>query len=43
MKRTSFIQLDQSALEAIGPAAVLLAEAEGLHAHARSIEVRLGR
>jgi histidinol dehydrogenase len=42
MKRTSFIQLDDAALRAIGPAAVALAEAEGLPAHARSIEVRLG-
>jgi histidinol dehydrogenase len=42
MKRTSFIQLDQAALEAIGPAAIALADAEGLPAHARSIEVRLG-
>ena len=41
MKRTSFIQLDESALKAIGPAAVELADAEGLPAHARSIEVRL--
>lgn len=43
MKRTSFIQLDQTALEAIGPAAVALADAEGLPAHARSIQVRLSR
>ncbi len=42
MKRTSFIQLDAAALEAIGPAAIALADAEGLPAHARSIEVRLG-
>jgi histidinol dehydrogenase len=41
MKRTSFIQLDETALSALGPAAVALAEAEGLPAHARSIEVRL--
>ncbi|WP_423142886.1 histidinol dehydrogenase [Parablastomonas sp. CN1-191] len=41
MKRTSFIQLDEAALAALGPAAVALAEAEGLPAHARSIEVRL--
>lgn len=41
MKRTSFIQLDAAALEAVGPAAVALAEAEGLPAHARSISVRL--
>lgn len=42
MKRTSFIQLDDTALRAIGPAAIELADAEGLTAHARSIEVRLG-
>ena len=42
MKRTSFIQLDETALKAIGPAAVELADAEGLPAHARSIELRLG-
>jgi histidinol dehydrogenase len=43
MKRTSFIQLDESALHAIGPAAIALAEAEGLPAHARSVAVRLGQ
>ena len=43
MKRTSFIELDQAALEAIGPAAVALADAEGLPAHARSISVRLSQ
>ena len=42
MKRTSFIQLDERALAAIGPAAIALADAEGLPAHARSIETRLG-
>lgn len=42
MKRTSFVQLDETALKAIGPAAIALADAEGLTAHARSIEVRLG-
>ncbi len=42
MKRTSFIQLDEAALKAVGPAAIALADAEGLTAHARSIEVRLG-
>jgi histidinol dehydrogenase len=41
-KRTRVIQHDEAALEAIGPAAVALADAEGLPAHARSIEVRLG-
>ncbi|EIZ80593.1 histidinol dehydrogenase [Novosphingobium sp. Rr 2-17] len=43
MKRTSFIQLDDAALAAVGPAAVALADAEGLPAHARSISVRLGQ
>ena len=42
MKRTSFIQLDEAALKLLGPAAIALAEAEGLPAHARSIETRLG-
>ena len=42
MKRTSFIELGDAALNAIGPAAIALADAEGLPAHARSIEVRLG-
>ena len=42
MKRTSFIQLDEAALKAVGPAAIELADAEGLTAHARSIEIRLG-
>ncbi len=40
MKRTSFIELDEASLSAIGPAAVALAEAEGLPAHARSVDVR---
>lgn len=42
MKRTSFIQAGPTALAEIGPAAIALAEAEGLSAHARSIELRLG-
>ncbi|WP_133365063.1 histidinol dehydrogenase [Qipengyuania sediminis] len=41
MKRTSFIAATESALAALGPAAVLLAEAEGLPAHARSVQLRL--
>ncbi len=41
MKRTSFIALDKKALKAIGPAAVALADAEGLPAHAASVKVRL--
>ena len=43
MKRTSFIHCDEQALANIGPAAVILAKAEGLPAHAASIEKRLGR
>jgi len=43
MKRTSFIELDDAALSAIGPAAIALAEAEGLPAHARSVSIRLDR
>jgi histidinol dehydrogenase len=43
MKRTSFIAVDDAALRAIGPAAAVLARAEGLPAHARSIELRLAR
>ncbi|MGB7408265.1 MAG: histidinol dehydrogenase, partial [Pontixanthobacter sp.] len=41
MKRSSFIELDEAALAAIGPAAIALANAEGLPAHAKSIETRL--
>jgi histidinol dehydrogenase len=43
MKRTSFIQLDEAALHQIGPAAVALADAEGLPAHGRSVSIRLGK
>ncbi len=42
LKRTTWIAGDQEALRRVGPAAVALAEAEGLHAHGRSISVRLG-
>ena len=41
MKRTSFIECGPGALAAIGPAAVALAEAEGLPAHANSVSMRL--
>ncbi len=41
MKRTSFIALDKGALDKIGPAAVRLAEMEGLPAHAKSVKLRL--
>ncbi len=43
MKRTSILGCDADALNAIGPAAITLAEAEGLEAHARSIAIRLNR
>jgi len=41
MKRTSFLALDGASLAAIGPAAVALAGAEGLPAHALSVSQRL--
>ncbi len=41
MKRTSFLQLDAASLAAIGPAAVALAQAEGLPAHGLSVSLRL--
>ena len=37
------IGCDAKGLAAIGPAAVALAEAEGLDAHALSVSIRLGR
>ncbi len=43
LKRTTWVEADAAALAQVGPAAVALAEAEGLHAHARSIAVRLGQ
>jgi histidinol dehydrogenase len=43
LKRTTWVEADAAALAEVGPAAVALAEAEGLHAHARSIAVRLGQ
>ena len=41
MKRTTLLACDANALRHIGPAAIRLAEAEGLDAHARSILRRL--
>ena len=41
MKRTSFLQLDETALAELGPATIALAQAEGLPAHARSVALRL--
>jgi len=43
LKRTTWVAADARALAEIGPAAVTLAEAEGLGAHARSIALRLNR
>ena len=43
MKRTSIVSCDAGALAAIGPAAITLAEAEGLDAHALSVAIRLNR
>ena len=41
MKRTSVLRCDAAALAALGPAAVALGEADGLHGHARSVAMRL--
>jgi len=41
MKRTTFVGCDAASLARIGPAAVTLAQAEGLDAHARSVALRL--
>jgi histidinol dehydrogenase len=41
MKRTSILKLDPESLAALGPAAMVLAEAEGLDAHKRSVAIRL--
>jgi histidinol dehydrogenase len=42
LKRTTWIDADEAALRAVGPAGALLAAAEGLQAHQRSLEIRLG-
>src|SRR5438876_5759743 len=41
MKRTSILKCGPDQLRALGPAAVTLAQAEGLEAHARSVGLRL--
>ena len=41
MKRASILKLDAESLAALGPAAMTLAEAEGLEAHRRSVAIRL--
>ena len=43
LKRTTWVAADAEALGRVGPAAVALAEAEGLQAHARSVAMRLGQ
>ena len=43
MKRTTLLGLDAKSINAIGPDALVLAQAEGLEAHARSISARLNR
>lgn len=43
LKRTSLLKCDQAALGRIGPAAVALAEAEGLGAHGLSVAIRANR
>ena len=42
MKRTSILKLDRAALQALAPAAMTLATAEGLDAHSRAVAIRLG-
>jgi histidinol dehydrogenase len=41
MKRTSILRLGSDQLRDLGPAAIALARAEGLEAHARSVAIRL--
>ena len=41
MKRTSFLQCDAASIASLGPAAIALAGAEGLPAHAASVRARL--
>ncbi|MDO9416229.1 histidinol dehydrogenase [Pararhizobium sp.] len=41
MKRTSILRLGPDQLRTLGPAAIALARAEGLEAHARSVAIRL--
>ncbi len=41
MKRTSVLKLGAEQLRALGPAAIALANSEGLDAHARSVAIRL--
>ena len=43
MKRSSILKLTAESLAELAPAAVTLAKAEGLEAHARSVQIRLNR
>ncbi len=43
LKRTSIVSCTPESLAALGPAALALAEAEGLQAHGRSVSVRFNR
>jgi histidinol dehydrogenase len=43
LKRTSIVACTPESLAALGPAALALAEAEGLDAHGRSVSIRMNR
>ncbi len=43
LKRTTFVGGGAEGLSAVGPAAIALADAEGLEAHARSVSIRMNR
>ena len=43
IKRTSLLKCSARSLEALAPAAIALGQAEGLHAHARSVAIRTNR
>jgi histidinol dehydrogenase len=43
LKRTTLLKLGPDQLRSLAPAAITLAEAEGLDAHARSVSIRLNR
>ena len=42
VKRSSILKCSPASLKALGPAAIRLAQAEGLDGHARSVAIRLG-
>ncbi|WP_417432464.1 histidinol dehydrogenase [Hoeflea sp.] len=43
VKRTSILKLGSEQLQTLGPAAITLAQAEGLDAHARSVSIRMNQ